>query len=447
MYVVVVGMGEVGRHVVTELEHDGHDVVAIDNDAQALQDVEDDQDVGTLVGYGSAPRTLKRAEVDRAELLVAVTDDDEINLVAALAGKSLGARRTIARVHHGHYSSSDVGIQYDLLGIDVVLNPRILVAQEIAKIARSRGALEVLGLAGNRVEMIQVELPGDSRMLHKSLANLTLPEDTLIGAVVREGELFVPGGADVLLAGDRVYLLGHAGKMDEVEDTFGGGREAARVCIVGGGVIGSALARLLTASDVEVMIIERDRAVAEALAEELVDVTVIHGDGTDVHLLEEEQVGSYDLFAAVTQDDEVNLMAALLGKRIGVQRAASIAQRPDYADIYRQLGVDIVLSPRTVATEHILRYVRQSEVQSLILLEHGQAEVLELIARDGSRIVETPLKRLNLPRGALLACIVSRGTVRLPRGNDQVHPGDVVVVIATAAARPTVERLFRKRVL
>ncbi len=447
MYVVVVGMGQVGRHVVRELEHDGHDVVAIDNDPLNLEAVEEAEDVGTLLGFGSSPRVLREAETNKADLLVAVTDNDEVNLVAARAAKDLGARRAIARVQGEQYSSSKQGIHYGLLGIDVVLNPRILIAQEIAKIARSRGAIEVLGLAGNRVEMIQVELPASSKMLHKTLANLSLPDQTLVAAVVREGELFVPGGADVLLAGDRVYLLGHAGRMEAVEDIFGGGRQASRVCVVGGGVIGGALARILAKSDVEVMLMERDRKKAEHLAEELADVTVIHGDGTDLRLLEEEAAGSFDIFAAVTGDDEVNLMAGLLAKRVGVGRTISTAKRPDYAEIYRQLGIDTVLSPRTVASENVLRYVRQAEVQSLTLLEHGQAEVIELLARTGSRIVGTPLRRLNLPRGALLGCIVSGSEVRVPSGTDQIEPGDIVVVVARAAARPALERLFRKKVL
>ncbi|MED5374298.1 MAG: Trk system potassium transporter TrkA [Myxococcota bacterium] len=445
MYVVVIGMGRVGQHVVRELELDQHDVVAIDADPQMVAAVEDSQDVGTMVGYGSSPKVLKEAGAAKADLVVAVTNDDEVNLVAALAALRQGAKRAVARVQGDQYSGSDEGIQYGLLGIDVVINPRILVAQEMAKIARSRGALEVLGLAGNRVEMVQVEMPASSRMLHKALANLNLPAQTLVAAIVRDGELFVPGGSEVLLPGDRAYLIGHAGKMDEIEDLFGAGKDITRVCIVGGGVVGSALARLLVQSDVEVMLLERDRDRAEELAIDLPDVTVLHGDGTDSHLLEEEQVGSFDLFAAVTKDDEVNLMAGLLAKRSGVDRAVSLAQRPDYADIYRQLGIDIVLSPRTLASENILRYVRQSEVQSLTLLEHGQAEVLELLAREGSRILGTPIKRLNMPRGALIAVLVSQGRVTIPHGGDQVRAGDTVVLITTASARPAVERLFKRR--
>ena len=447
MYVVVVGMGQVGQHVVRELERDQHDVVAIDLDSAKVESVEDSVDVGTLVGYGSSPKVLREAGAAKADLVVAVTDNDEVNLVAALAGLRQGAKRAIARVQGDQYSGSDEGILYGLLGIDVVINPRILVAQEMAKIARSRGALEVVGLAGNRVEMIQIEMPATGRMLHKGLANLSLPAQTLVAAIVRDGELFVPGGSEVLLPGDRAYFLGHAGNMDKIEDLFGARKDITRVCIIGGGVVGLALARLLVQSDVEVMLLEKNRDRAERLAIELPDVTVLHGDGTDSHLLEEEQVGSFDLFAAVTKDDEVNLMAGLLAKRAGVQRAVSLAQRPDYADIYRQLGIDIVLSPRTVASENILRYVRQAEVQSLTLLEHGQAEVIELIAREGSRILDMPIKRLNIPRGALIAVLVSQGRVSIPNGGDQVQAGDTVVLITTAAARPSVERLFKRRTL
>lgn len=445
MYVVVVGMGEVGRHVISVLARDGHDVVAIDQSGEAITRVEDEQDVATLSGFGASPAVLKEAGCAKADLVVAVTDQDEVNLIAALAARQLGARRTIARVQSGQYNEPGQGILYGMLGIDVVMNPRVLLAQEIAKIARSRGALEVLGVAGNRVELVQVELPAVSKMLHKTLANLSLPAETLVAAVVRDGELFVPGGADVLLPGDRAYLIGRTGQMEAVAQSFTGAKAATRLCIVGGGVVGHTLARQLAGSDVEIMLLEKERARAEQLAAELDGVTVICGDGTDLRLLEEEQVGLYDLFASVTADDEVNLMAGLLAKRAGVGQAICLVQRPEYMDIYRQLGIDVVLSPRLVASENILRYVRQTEVQSLTLLEQGQGEVLEMVASAGSRIVGTPISRLHMPRGVLLATIISGEKVTVPSGSDSVHAGDTVILLCLASARQAVERLFRSR--
>lgn len=452
MYIVVIGLGQVGRHVVRTLEWEKHDVVAIDSDPDSIDYIEEHHDVMTLQGYGAAQRILKEAGVERADLVVAVTDNDEVNLIAALAARRLGAKRSIARVQGNEWSAGEgeavpTGVHYGLLGVDVVFNPRVLLAQEIARIAHSHGALEVLDLANDRMEVVQVELAEQGRLLHKPLAKLQLPKEVLIGAVVRDGQLFVPGGADVLLPRDRVYLIGLPDRMTEAEDLFTAKKEARRVCIVGGGVVGEALARLLVAEQTEVMIVERDHDRAEALANALPQATVVSGDGTDLALLNEEKVANFDLFVAVTEEDEVNLMAALLARRLGVARTVTLVHRPDYGDIYRQLGVDVVLSPRTVASEHVLRYCRQHELQSLTVIEDGQAEILELVAQEGARIVGIEVKRLPIPRGALLAAILKPERVVVPRGDDVVGAGDTVVVLTTPSARNGVARLFKPRSL
>ena len=448
MFVVVIGMGEVGRHIAGVLQAESHDVVAVDQDPDAVNRVEERMDIASLVGYGASPRVLRQAGVHEADLVVAVTDSDEANLVAALASKHLGARRTIARIQGKDFDEGEQGVHYGFLGIDVVVNPRVLVAQEIAKVARSHGALDVVSLAGNRIELVELELPArNSRVLHRPLSDLRLPDQTLVAAIVRDRELFVPSGSSVLLPGDRVFLIGRTGRMEEVEDQLCGGREAGRVCIVGGGVVGEALARSLSTADVEVLLIEQDLGKAEQLSVSLPRVTVLHGDGTNLTLLEEEQVGSFDLFCAVSHDDEVNLMSGLLAKQVGAPRVVSLVHRPDYMDIYHQLGIDVVLSPRLVASDHILRYVRQTELQSLTTLEGGQAVALELMAVEGSRVIDTPIKRLNFPRGAILGAIVRGDEVIVPGGDDVIQPGDIVVVVTTTSTRPDVERLFKRRAL
>ncbi len=447
MYAIVVGMGQVGRHVLAVMAADGHDVIAVDRDPEALAQVEEHFDVATILGYGASPRVLHNAGADDADLLVAVTDEDEVNLVAALAGSRLGAKRSIARLQGPEFSDSEEGVLYGMLGIDVVVNPPILVAHEITNVARSHGALDVLSLAGNRLELVQLELPPNSKVLHKPLSRLHLPKRSLVACVVRAGELFVPGGADVLLPGDRAYVIGHAGKMGPLEALFCGGSQSAQVCLVGGGVVGETIARQLSRTNIDVLLIEKNRTRAEKLAISLPRTTVIHGDGTDLNLLEEEQVGTHDLFCALTQDEEVNLMSGLLAKRTGVNRTLCLVQRSDYMEIYRQLGIDIVLSPRIVASNHILRYTRQSELQSLTVLEGGQAEILEYEAPTESRIVNIPLKRLSFPRGAIVAAIVDSKGARVPGGDDAITPGATVVVLGTPGVRGSVERLFRKRVL
>lgn len=445
MYAIVVGMGQVGRHVVAALASEDHEVVAVDRDPEALANIEERHDVATVQGYGANLRLLREAGAAQADLVVGVTDDDEVNLVAAIAGKNLGADRTIARLQGSELEDREEGVYHGLLGIDVVVNPRILVASEIAKVARSHGALDVLGLAGNRLELVQLELPAHSKVLHKPLAQLTLPKPSLVAAVVRDGDLFVPGGSDVLLPGDRAYLIGHAGRMERLENLFCGGTEAAKVFVVGGGEIGQSAARTMSASGMDVVVLEKNRATAERLAVSLPHVTVLHGDGTDLTLLEEEQVGAFDLFCALTHDDEANLMSGLLAKRVGAARTLCLVQRSDYMDIYRQLGIDVVMSPRRVASNHILRYARLNELQSLTVLEEGQAEVLEFSAEQGSLVVGIPLERLGFPRGAIIAAIVDPSGVRVPTGEDEVHAGSTVVVLTTAGVRAAVERLFRRR--
>ncbi|MBN2799709.1 MAG: Trk system potassium transporter TrkA [Deltaproteobacteria bacterium] len=447
MYIVVIGLGQVGRHVIRKLEAERHDVVAIDMDKEAIDDVAEHHDIATLQGYGANPRVLREARVGEADLVVAVTDSDEVNFIAALASRQFGAKKVIARVQDSAFLDTEDGVQYGLLGVDVVINPQVLLAREIAKIARSHGALEVIDLANDRIEVVKMIMADKSRMLHKPLAKLPLPPNVLIAAVVRDGELFIPGGADVLLPEDRVYIAGLPEDVQAAEDLFTRRREAHRVVIVGGGVVGEALARDLLRDKATVLIIERRAARARQLAEELEGATIVHGDGTQLQILEEEKVGTYDLFVAVSHEDEVNLMAGLLAKRAGADRTVVLAHRPDYTEIYRQLGIDVVLSPRVVASDHILRWARKTELQSLTVLEDGQAEVLEFVATANSRVVGTSLRRLNLPRGTLLVAIVHGDEVIIPRGDSEVQPGDSVLVFTTTATKQNLARLFGTKLL
>src|SRR5690606_9131817 len=242
-------------------------------------------------------------------------------------------------------------------GVDVVINPRILVAQELARIARSHGASDVIDLAQDRLELVQLQV-SDPRFTERPLSSLDFPSATLVAGVVRNQEFFIPGGADVLLPDDRVYLIGTPDGVQRTEEYFNKQRQARKICIVGGGVVGATLARELVRQDARVLVIERDRESAERLGADLIGVDVIHGEGTDQSLLEEEEIGSFDFFVATTRQDEINLMASLLAKRVGVPRTACIVQRADYSPIYRQLGIDAVLSPRAVASDHIVRYTR-----------------------------------------------------------------------------------------
>ena len=449
MNVVVIGLGEVGVHVAEVLAAGRHEVLAVDLSKDRIKQVRERLDVATLRGYGANPRTLKLARVYEADLVVCATDSDEVNLIAALASKRLGAGRTVARLQSGEYEDSEPGedeegVQYGLFGIDMVVNSHILIADEMFDIARSHGALDVHMFANNRVELAEVELPADSAVLGIPLRRLQLPPNTRIGAVIRENRLFMPNGDDSLLAEDRVYLFGLTGHMGEVEELFVHGDRAQHVVIYGGNVIGEHLSRQLARVGVDVTVIEADRDQAERLARLVRGVNIVQGDGTDFEKLKEEEVGRADLYFAVTDDDENNMMSALLAKRLGTPRVCSVVYRHAYIEIYRQLGLDMAISPRQVAADHILRYAQPAQIESLVHLGDGEAEVMEVVAAMNSPVTSAPLRELRLPKGISIGGVVGVNGVKVADGSTTVEPGDTVIVMALQSKHKAVSKLFQR---
>lgn len=443
MYIVVIGLGEVGRHLLRVLDREGHDVVAVDSEPSRVEHALEHFDVSGVVGYGASQEVLLQAGVKNAGLVAAVTDNDEVNLIAALAAKNAGARRVIARAQGKVWANWQGGVRYGLLGVDVVINPRILVAQELTLIARSHGANEIVHLARDRITLEQITLADDMKHADRPLMDLKLPHGVLVAAVIRGGRLFIPHGSTALRPKDRVYLIGRPNAVRETEDFFTSRTVAHNVCIIGGGVVGESMALALSELGAQVLVIERDLETAEKLAEKLPVATIVHGDGTDLTLLNEEEVARYDFLAAATGEDEVNLMAALLAKKLRVTRTACVVNRGDYVEIYRELGIDVVLSPRMVASDQILRYSRQARIQSLTVLENGQAEVVELRARKGCKALGKPLMDLGLPRGLLIAAVVRDERVTIARGDTEIRAGDTVILLASPKTRGVVEELFR----
>lgn len=446
MKVVLIGAGRAGRGVVTALLGLHHDVVVVDNAPDAVRFIEEHHDVGMVQGYGASPKVLADAGCAEADLVVALTSHDETNLVAAQTAKELGARRVMARVQGEGWAGlgGGDGVDQGVLGVDEVFHPRVLVAREMARIARSHGALEVLELADDRIEVVKVPVVESSRYANKVFSRLGLPRDVKVGAIVRGGELFVPGGADVLLASDAAYLVGRREAIDEVQEHFTGKAVAGRVCIVGGGVTGHALARLLQSAGGRVMLIEGDPVLGQRLAEELPQVTVIIGDGTDMELMEEHHVGGCDLFAAVTSDEEMNLLSGLLARKLGVPRIATVVQRAEFLSIYDQIGIDVVLCPHILAQDQVLRNCRGEQVRSLSVLAGGAAEVVEFHVAAKARIAGRALREVRFPAGAIVCALVKRTGVVVPGGDDRVEAGDVAVVLTTPGAFDAAAWHFKK---
>ncbi len=448
MRAVIIGMGEVGKYIAAVLTDEKHDVTIVDVDAANLAKAEEKVDALALQGHGASMRTLRQANVDGADLLIAVTNRDEINLLAALMARQLGAHRTVARVTNRAYlADDDRGYYHNLLGIDLIVSTQILVANEIHKLIKSFGAVAVENFADNQIELVEIPVTDEARAAGQPIRDLKLPDGCLLAALLRDEQVVLPGGADVVLPGDEVFLIGKIEQLREAEQLFGTGRQrgAHKVVIIGGGDIGYSVARLLERERLDVVLIDEESERCEELAHLLHRTVIINGDGTDLNLLREERVQHSDVFVATSGDDEVNLMSSLLAKNLGAEKTITLVNRPDYVPTYELLGIDATVSPRLFAANQILKYARQGEVVAVSLLAEGKAEILELVPQEESPIVDKPLRDVNFPHGALVAAVATDEGAVVPGAHHVIRAGNNVVVFTLPEARPAVERLFRKR--
>jgi len=443
--ILIIGMGEVGRHLAATLSAEGHRIVAVDDSEEALDLATEHADIMTLVGHGSALTTLRDAGAGTADLVIAVTDSDEVNLLASMMGKHLGAGKTIARVANRAYYEHDGGVAHDVVGVDVLLNPQILAAMEIHRVIRSFGALESVNLADNRVEVVDLPVVERTRYLNKQLREISMPRGALIAAIVRDDRLIIPHGGDHVELGDKVWIIGDLDVLPRMEDMFGKTRKkrAHRVMIVGGGEIGLEVARHLERERIRVVVIEKSLARCRKLAETLHDSLIIHGDGTNRSLLIEEEAESCDAFLGLTKEDEVNIMSCLLAEGLGVGRSIALVHRGDYLPAARAVGLDVCVSPRRSAANFILSSVRAGSVHRVVQVEDGKGEILELHVPDRARVLGRALRYIDFPKGSLIGAVVRGEKVFIPSGTDEIHPGDMVVVFTLPDVRTEVVRLFK----
>jgi len=447
MRVLVIGMGQVGRYLVNYLARDGHDIICVDAHSRALDAVTEEADVETVLGHGSAPSILERAGAANADLCVAVTDSDEVNLLGALAAKGLGTGRTLARVANSAYYTGRGGYARDVMGIDLIVNPQTLAAQEIHRALRTSGVLALRRFAGNRVEMAAMDVHHDTRNLDKTLREVNVPPGAIIMAIERNKQLIVPRGDTAIRYGDRLHMLGDINTLPKMEALFGlkPMRGLRKVIIAGCGEVGLELARALEGDRCEPIIIERNAERAEFVSSELSNSLVLCGDATDLNILKAEHIEDADAFIATTHEDEVNLMACLMAKDMGARRQVAIMHRSEAIAMCRRLGVEATVSPRRAAAEHILRQTHVGSIVSIALIVDGAAEILEVEVPRTCRALGRDLMYLRFPEGALVGTVVRGDRVFVPRGTDSLQPGDTVLVLATREARTAVEDIFRDR--
>lgn len=444
MNIIICGAGEVGRHAAEVLAADGNSITIIDNDAGKLAELEDAMDVRSLLGNGTQADVLIEAGVGKADLFLAATNIDEINLLSASVAKGVGARRCIARVHHSAFYEKR-GLDYDrYLGIDHMVCPEYATAVAIAQTLRSPGALAVERFARGRVEMQQLPIGADAPAVGKPLLALDLPGHTRVASIERGGAAFIPDGQTEVQAGDVVTLIADVdvfAKAAKVFDPDAGRRR--RVIILGGTSMGVWLCRALQSRMFSVRLIESDRARAEELAAKLDWVTVLCADLNDTNVLEEERTDQADAFVALTKDDESNLLGAAHAKSLGAKSAFAVLQRPTYQHLLGHVGIDRAFSPRAVAVGQILQLIEDEPVRVLAELAHGIADVYEVrVPASAADVINRPLREVQFPGKTIIAAIQRGDDAHVPSADDTIMADDTLIIIGPGGMTKQLRAIF-----
>jgi trk system potassium uptake protein len=442
MRTVIIGAGEVGYNTARMLSHEGHDVVLVEQSETLVERATEQLDALVIHGNGASPRQLAEAGIKKSDLLIAASSSDEVNIIACLAAKAQGVPRTVARIHNPDYYDTRDPFARDMLGIDFVIHTEQMAAEEIKEALLVPGAVNVDMFAEESIEVAEVVLNEGSPAVSRALRDVNLPSGSLVVGVVRRGEALVPRGHTVLEHRDHVLLISGRRRISEAVEAVATDTAPVRdVTIYGGGRIGLRLALALEEVGMSVRVIERDEARARYVASQLRKGFVLHDEGISRDFLLQERVDRTDAFVAVTGDDRANLLAAMYARQLGARMTIAGVSRGEFAPLADALGVDLTISPRMLAAEAILRFVRKGEIVDVALLESG-AEMIELRVPEGSRVAGRPLSEVGFPEGAIVGALLRDGDVVIPTGKEVLRPGDDAVVFTVEAAVEEVERLF-----
>jgi trk system potassium uptake protein TrkA len=446
MRVIIVGAGEVGYHLAERLSQESQDVVVVETDPERAERASELLDVMTVVGNGASIPVLEEAGVREARILLAVTSQDEVNLISCLAATRLGVDYTIARISNPDYYARGSVLSRERLGIDLMINPEREAAREAFQLLQSAAATDVANFAEGQVQLIGLVVREKAPVCGKTLARLGeeyrgYPYVTV--AIVRNGETIIPDGNSTIEAGDQIYMLSPTSEVPSIPPLAGYEPfQLKRVMIAGGSAEGQFLAEILEEHGVECTILDHDRRRCLELAEALPRSLVLHADATDLELLEMEGVSGIDGFVAATGHDETNLLASLLAKTVGAHKVVSLIEKFEYLPLVPRVGLDAAVSPRMSAVNAILRYVRRGRVMTVATLKGIEAEAIEFRVGDDAPIADRLIADLGFPAGAVIGTIIRGKDIIIPRGMDRVLAGDEVIVFALPEALPQVEKFF-----
>jgi len=446
MRVVVIGAGEVGHNIADILSKEGNDIILIDKNEERLAEVSEDLDVETIVGSGSSPHILKRAGLARSEMIVAVTDSDETNIVACLiASTQSKVPLKIARIRNPDLNKNAVLFDKHHLNIDLCINPEREAVNNLVNLIEYAGASEIIDFAEATIKLVAFYINERCDLIGKNLQQIkeAYGEDMMIASITRNNEPIIPTGKTVLEKNDYVFVFAASENVRKVLVFFGKETEPPqRIFIIGGGTTGLMLAEALETKNIFTKIIERRQDRCDLLASRLDKTIILHGDGTSQDLLKEENIKDADYLIAVTDDEEANILGGLLAKQLGAKKAISLINRADYTHLVPVVGIDGVMNPRHATIGKILHFIRKGKIISATPLCDEKAEAVEFIALETSEITDKPIHSLKLPKGTIIGAIKRNGETIIPKGDTVILPGDQVILVALRSTIPQVEKIL-----
>ena len=454
MKVIICGAGQVGYNIAKHLAAEHNDVTVIDQSSELVRRVNEQLDVKSIVGHASRPDVLAKAGAADAEMIVAVTLVDEVNMMVCQVAHSLFEVPTrIARVRSQEYLRPEWSHLFSRahMPIDVIISPEIEIARAVTQRLRAPGAINMIPFADDTVRVVGVHIGDGCPVIDTPLRQLTelFPDLHIrVMGIIRQGRIRVPHGNEEISIDDEVYFAVETGHMDRAMAAFGyEEEEARRIIIIGGGSVGLFLAQEIEKEypGVALTVIESNKDRAEELATQVAKSVVLLGDALDWDILDEANVHLAETVVAVTDDDEVNILASLLAKRHGCRRAITLINKAGYGPLITSLGIDVVVDPRAITVSRILQYVRRGRIRSVHSLRDGMAELMEGEAMETSSLVGAPLREVKLPEGIVVGAIVRGDEVIIPRGDTVIEAGDRVIVFAAADMIKNAEKLFSVR--
>lgn len=438
MKIVVIGDGKVGRTIIEHMSREGHEIVVIDKNPKVIDQIVDLFDVMGMCGSGTSYDTLKEAGVKKADVVIATTPSDEINLLSCVVAKSLGAKSTIARVRSHEYSKQ-VELMSQELEISMIVNPESEAATEILNIINFPEANKVETFRKGKLEIVELYIPENSPLVGLSLASLhaKFPVELLIGIVQRNGEVTIPNGSFVLDAKDKIHVVASRANLKSFLSKLGlEEMKLKEIMIIGGGKISFYLAQHLLKAKYKVKIIENNYERCLELSDLLPQATIIHGDGTDQSLLMDEGIKGIDAVVSLTGIDEENIIISMYAQKQEVKKVVAKINKTALSNILESVGVASVISPKDITADRILGYIRStnnsrnSNIERLYKLADNQVEAVEFVAKAKSKVIDKPIKKLSLRPNTLIAAIIRDNEVFIPNGNSVIAEGDSVIIIS-----------------